>query len=87
MLLSDDLTVQDCQIPLGTELELILKIHVEISTYHQLYRLSFSDYKTIGYLKQLLHTVSGVDVENKRLHFPEDRKLDERACLGAYQNL
>jgi hypothetical protein len=85
VLLSDELTVQDCQIPLGVELELILKIHVEISIHHQLYRLSVPDYKTIGYLKQLLHTVSSVDVENKRLHFPEDRKLDEHACLGAYE--
>ena len=82
MLLSDDLTVQDCQIPLGVELELILKIRVRINTHHQLYRLSVPDYEIVGYLKQLLHTLSGVHVENKRLYFPEDRKLNERAYLG-----
>ena len=82
MLLSDELTVQDCQIPPRAELELILKIHVGISTHHQLYRLSVLDYETVGYLKQLLHTLSGVHVENKRLYFPEDRKLNERVYLG-----
>jgi hypothetical protein len=85
VLLSDELTVQDCQIPLGAELELILKIRVRISTHHQLYRLSVTDYEIVGYLKQLLHTLSGVHVENKRLYFPEDRKLNESAYLGAYE--
>ncbi|GMY36959.1 hypothetical protein FCV25MIE_32201 [Fagus crenata] len=79
VLLLDELTVQDCQIPLGVELELILKIRVGINTHHQLYSLSVPDYETVGYLKQLLHTLSGVDVENKRLYFSEDCKLDERA--------
>jgi hypothetical protein len=85
VLLSDELTVQDCQIPLGAELELILKIRVRINTHHQLYRLSVTDYEIVGYLKQLLHTLFGVDVENKRLYFPEDRKLNESAYLGAYE--
>jgi hypothetical protein len=85
VLLSDELTVQDCQIPPRAELELILKIHVGISTHHQLYRLSVLDYETIGYLKQLLHILSGVDVENKRFNIPEDCKLNERGYLGAYE--
>ena len=82
VLLSDELTVQDCQIPPRAKLKLILKICVGISTHHQLYRLSILDYETVGYLKQLLHTLSGVDVENKRLNILEDHKLNERAYLG-----
>ena len=85
VLLSDELTVQDCQIPPGAELELILKIRVGINAHHQLYRLRVPNYETVGYLKQLLHTLFGVDVENKRFYFPEDRKLDERAYLGSYE--